>query len=340
MNKTTSNKILVTGALGFIGYHLTERMIKEGYDVFGLDNINDYYDVRLKYAKLPILGIDNENPWPNIVFQSSKHSNFRFAKIDLKDRYQIEELLRKEKFDIIVNLAAQAGVQYSIHNPHTYIENNITSFINLLDAAKNNKVKHFIYASSSSVYGNREDVPFKETDNVDHPISLYAASKKANELLAHTYSHLYNLKTTGLRFFTVYGPWGRPDMAPYIFVKRISEGTPITVFNNGDMERDFTYVDDIVEGVFKVIHGNSTTDNYKIYNIGNSNPVNLNDFIQTIEKVVGKKALIEYKTMRSGDVVRTYSDISNLQNDFCYKPKTEIKKGLINFNKWYLNYIS
>ena len=234
------NKILITGAIGFIGYHLTEKLISEGYEVIGIDNINSYYDVRLKYAKLPILGINEEDVKPNILLQSNKHKNFKFAKIDIKDRLHIEELFRIEKFDIIVNLAAQAGVQYSIQNPHTYIENNITGFINLIDASKTNKIKHFIYASSSSIYGNRDDVPFKETDNVDNPISLYAASKKSNELIAHSYSHLFKFKTTGLRFFTVYGPWGRPDMAPFIFVKRISEGKPITVFNNGDMERDFT----------------------------------------------------------------------------------------------------
>lgn len=332
-------KILVTGALGFIGYHLTERLIKEGYDVFGLDNINAYYDVRLKYAKLPILGIEEENPWPNIAFQSSKHPNFRFAKIDLKDRFQIEELLRKEKFNIVVNLAAQAGVQYSIQNPHTYIENNITSFINLLDAAKTNQVKHFIYASSSSVYGNREDVPFKETDNVDHPISLYAASKKANELMAHTYSYLYNLKTTGLRFFTVYGPWGRPDMAPYIFVDKISKGEPITVFNKGNMVRDFTYVDDIVDGVSKVLSGSKSDYTYKIFNIGNSIPVNLMDFIHTIENILEKKAKIQFNEMREGDVIQTYSDCNALKDETGYLRKIKIDEGLNSFIEWYNIYI-
>jgi UDP-glucuronate 4-epimerase len=331
-------KVLITGAIGFIGYHLTERLLSEGYTVIGIDNINSYYDVRLKYAKLPILGIEEENIWPNVLFQSSKHKGFKFAKTDITDRFQIEELFRKERFDIIINLAAQAGVQYSIHNPHTYIENNITGFINLIDAAKTNKAKHFIYASSSSVYGNREDVPFKETDNVDHPISLYAASKKANELIAHTYSHLYRLKTTGLRFFTVYGPWGRPDMAPYIFVRRISEGKSITVFNNGNMERDFTYVDDIVDGVSKVIKGNGIDNNCKIYNIGNSRPVNLNDFIQVIEKTLNRKAKIEYRPIRKGDVKKTFSDINELQNTLLYKPKVGIKEGIYNFVEWYKNY--
>lgn len=335
MSKQIKNKVLITGVLGFIGYHLTERLIKEGYDVFGIDNINAYYDVRLKYAKLPILGIEKENPWPNIVFQSCKHSNFKYAKIDLKDRYRIEELLRNEKFDIIINLAAQAGVQYSIQNPHTYIENNITSFINLLDAAKTNNVKHYIYASSSSVYGNRDDVPFKETDNVDHPISLYAASKKSNELMAYTYSHLYNLKTTGLRFFTVYGPWGRPDMAPYIFVNKISKGEPITVFNNGEMIRDFTYVDDIITGIYKVVQAGKRDNNYKVFNIGNSKPIILMDFIKTIETILKKKANIHYEPMREGDVIQTYSDCSSLNRETGYLPKTEIKEGLSEFISWY-----
>ena len=328
-------KVLVTGAIGFIGYHLTERLLKEGYYVVGIDNINSYYDVRLKYAKLPILGIEEDSIWPNVPYQSNKHKHFKFVKLDIKDRYNLEKLFETEKFDIVCNLAAQAGVQYSIKDPHTYIENNITGFINITDSCRQNKIEHFIYASSSSVYGNREDVPFKETDNVDQPISLYAASKKSNELIAHSYSHLFNLNTTGLRFFTVYGPWGRPDMAPFIFVKRILEGKPITVFNNGDMERDFTYVDDIIEGIYKVIKGNGIDDNYKIYNIGNSNPVNLKNFIQTIEKIVDKKALIEYKTMRSGDVVRTYSDISSIQKDYKYKPKTDIYTGINLFSNWY-----
>ena len=332
-------KVLVTGAIGFIGYHLTERLIFEGYNVYGIDNINSYYDVRLKYAKLPLFGINVDQIWPDQEYQSEKNKNFKFAKTDIRDRFQIEELFRKEKFDIVVNLAAQAGVQYSIQNPHTYIENNITGFINLIDAAKTNKVKHFIYASSSSVYGDREDVPFKETDNVDNPISLYAASKKSNELIAHTYSHLYNLKTTGLRFFTVYGPWGRPDMAPYIFVKRIMEGKPITVFNDGNMVRDFTYVDDIVDGVFKVVMDISREHLYKVYNIGNSVPINLNRFINTIEKVLNKKAIINYLPIRQGDVKKTYSDVTSIQTDYNYMPTTDIEKGIKDLYFWYVQYI-
>ena len=334
------DKVLITGAVGFIGFHLTNKLITEGFDVVGIDNINPYYDVKLKYAKLPILGIEDENLRPDTLYQSSIHNNFRFGKIDIKDRFQTEELFRKEKFDVIVNLAAQAGVQYSIQNPHTYIENNITGFINLIDAAKNNGVKHFIYASSSSVYGNREDVPFSEEDNVDHPISLYAASKKANELMAHSYSHLYQLKTTGLRFFTVYGPWGRPDMAPFIFVNNISKGIPISVFNNGDMLRDFTYIDDIVEGIYKVIDADKKDSKYSLFNIGNANPVNLNDFIGVIEKIANKKAIINYLPVREGDVLKTYSDISKLQEEYQYASKTNIYEGLLAFYNWFKKYYS
>ena len=334
-----NKKILVTGALGFIGYHMTQKLIKEGYVVIGIDNINGYYNVKQKYDKLPILGIDEISPWPNKLFQSKTFRNFRFGKIDITDRFQIEELFRKEKFDIVVNLAAQAGVQYSIQNPHSYIENNITGFINLMDAAKTNNIKHFIYASSSSVYGNRDKVPFIESDNVDHPISLYAASKKANELIAHTYSHLHNIKTTGLRFFTVYGPWGRPDMAPFIFTKNIIEGKEITVFNKGNLERDFTYIDDIIDGVFKVINDKPKQEYlYNIYNIGNSKPVNLMDFIKTIENKLNNKAIIKYEPLRKGDVFKTYASTSKLHKDFSYSPSVDIKRGISNFIDWYLDY--
>jgi len=330
-------KALVTGAVGFIGYHLTEKLLAEGYEVVGIDVINSYYDIRLKYAKLPKLGIHEDAIWPNTIYQSQTHPGFKFAKVDISDRYYLEKLFEEEKFDSVCNLAAQAGVQYSIANPHTYITNNITGFINIIDACRHHEVKHFIYASSSSVYGDREDVPFRETDNVDHPISLYAASKKSNELMAYSYSHLFNLKTTGLRFFTVYGPWGRPDMAPYIFVKNILEGKEITVFNQGDLERDFTYVGDIVDGVYRVIAGNGKNKQYEVYNIGNSNPVNINDFIRTIEDEVGKKALIKYKPLRDGDLKRTFSDISRLREDFGYEPKVDIQEGIKKFVNWYLN---
>jgi UDP-glucuronate 4-epimerase len=330
-------KVLVTGTLGFIGYHLAEKLLAEGYEVVGIDNINSYYDIRLKYAKLPILGIEAGTIWPNIVHQSSKHPKFKFSKVDISDRYYLEKLFKKERFDTVCNLAAQAGVQYSIANPHTYVTNNIRGFINIIDACRHHEVKHFVYASSSSVYGDREDVPFRETDNVDNPISLYAASKKSNELMAHSYSHLFNLKTTGLRFFTVYGPWGRPDMAPYIFVKNILDGNQITVFNQGNLERDFTYVLDIVDGVYRVITGNVNNNLYEVYNIGNSNPVNLNNFIRTIEEVVKKKAIIKYLPLREGDVKRTYSDVSKLRKDFGYEPKVNIKEGIEKFVQWYLN---
>jgi UDP-glucuronate 4-epimerase len=351
VKNTNAKKVLITGAIGFIGYHLTKKLLAEGYDVVGIDNINTYYDVKLKYDKLPILGIEEENIILSKLYQSIIHKRFKFGKIDIGNRFQIEELLKKESFDIVVNLAAQAGVQYSLKNPHTYIENNITGFINLIHAAKLNGVKHFIYASSSSVYGNRENTPFKETDNVDNPISLYAASKKSNELIAHTYSHLYGLKTTGLRFFTVYGPWGRPDMAPYKFTKAIIENETIEVYNYGNMIRDFTYVDDIVLGLTKVIDllpksnnertaGEINTKLYQIYNLGNSTPIKLMEFIAAIEDKLGKKAKKKLLPIKPGDVIQTFSDVSKLQSDFHYKPSTTIKEGVANFVDWYLEYNS
>jgi UDP-glucuronate 4-epimerase len=334
-----NKKILVTGALGFIGYHLTQKLISTGCQVVGIDNINGYYNVKQKYDKLPLLGIDEISPLPNQLFQSMIFDNFKFGKIDITDRFQIEELFRSEQFDIVVNLAAQAGVQYSIQNPHSYIENNITGFINLIDAAKTHNIQHFVYASSSSVYGNRVEVPFKETDNVDHPISLYAASKKANELIAHTYSHLNNVKTTGLRFFTVYGPWGRPDMAPFIFTKNILEEKEIIVYNEGNLERDFTYIDDIISGILGVIQDKSKVEYiYNIYNIGNSKPVNLMDFIKTIENKLNKKANIKYEPLRKGDVFRTFASTIKLHNDYSYSPSIDITKGISSFVDWYLEY--
>jgi UDP-glucuronate 4-epimerase len=332
-------KVLVTGTLGFIGFHLTLKLLDNNYDVIGIDNINSYYNVKQKYDKLPLLGIEESNPWPNQLSSSQKFGNFQFGKIDITDRFQVEKLFRKEKFDIVVNLAAQAGVQYSIQNPHSYVESNIIGFINLLDAAKNNGVQHFIYASSSSVYGNRDEGPFVETDNVDYPISLYAASKKANELMAHTYSYLHKMKTTGLRFFTVYGPWGRPDMAPFIFTKNIQEGKEITVYNNGNLERDFTYIDDIVNGVYSVISSNPKKDYlYNIYNIGNSNPVHLMEFIHTIEKKLNKKAKIKFEPLRRGDVYKTFASTKKLYKDYNYQPETEINEGISQFVNWYMDY--
>lgn len=277
-------KALVTGGLGFIGFHLTNLLLREGVEVFSIDNINSYYDPSLKKAKLPLLGIQEPLKDDDTTIYSASGLAYRFARIDITNREQIENLLHREQFDVIFHLAAQAGVQYSLQNPHTYVSTNLVGFINLLDAARQSNVGQFVYASSSSVYGDREDVPFSEEDRVDQPISIYAATKKANELMAFSYSHLYQLKTTGLRFFTVYGPWGRPDMAPYLFMKKMIEGDTIEVFNEGKLERDFTYVDDIVKGIYQVCKQKTLAE---VYNIGNSNPVNLNDFIATMEEVLG-----------------------------------------------------
>lgn len=292
-------KVLVTGTAGFIGYHLANRLVKDGFEVIGLDSINDYYEVSLKYDRLRSAGIDNAELYYNQLYQSKSLKGYSFIKLQLEDKINLEALFTAQKFDVVVNLAAQAGVRYSITNPAAYIESNIVGFANLLECCRHNQVKHFVYASSSSVYGLNETVPFNTNDPVDHPISLYAATKKSNELMAHVYSHLYNLPTTGLRFFTVYGPWGRPDMAMFLFTKAIIDDKPIQVFNNGEMERDFTYIDDIVDGVVRVINnapaGNpnwngaspspsSSKAPYQLYNIGNSEPVKLTAFIEAIEK--------------------------------------------------------
>ena len=332
-------KILITGAAGFIGFHLCKKLINLGYQVYGIDNLNSYYDVRLKIDRLRELGIDiSSEHFLRQIENQSTFSNFRFWQIDLVDEHKLDSLFLKEQFVVVVNLAAQAGVRYSIDNPKVYVQSNIVGFINILEACRQHKIKHFIYASSSSVYGNQEKVPFSERDNVDHPISLYAATKKSNELIAHVYSHLYELKTTGLRFFTVYGPWGRPDMAPFLFTKAILNETPIKVFNNGDLMRDFTFVDDIVEGVFNVVNDLDRINKYKIFNIGNNKPVKLLDFIHTLEDVCNKKANLEFYPMQAGDVYQTYADISSLSEDFGYKPSTDIKKGLVFFVNWYRKY--
>ncbi|WP_292654738.1 NAD-dependent epimerase [Nitratifractor sp.] len=344
-------KILVTGTAGFIGFHLAKRLLERGDEVVGLDNINDYYDVRVKYGRLRETGIvgDEAIEYAKPV-RSDKYENYRFVKLNLEDRAAIDELFEKERFDAVCNLAAQAGVRYSLVNPHAYIDSNIVGFVNLLEACRHNNVGHLAYASSSSVYGLNETMPFSVHDNVDHPISLYAASKKSNELMAHTYSHLYGLPTTGLRFFTVYGPWGRPDMALFLFTKAILEGRPIDVYNYGDMRRDFTYVDDIVEGLVRVIDhppkGNpewsgkhpdpgSSRAPYKIYNIGNNNPVKLMDFITAIEKAVGKEAQKNLLPIQPGDVPATYADVSDLIKDLGYKPATPIQEGIDQFVEWY-----
>ena len=334
-------KILVTGAAGFIGFHTCLKLVSQGHEVYGIDNINDYYDPKLKFDRLNELGFSEaaSKLFKNEV-QSTKFNSLRFSRIDLVDHESIDNLFKQEQFEVVCNLAAQAGVRYSIENPKAYIDSNISGFLNILEGCRNHKVKHLVYASSSSVYGENKKVPFETTDTVDHPISLYAATKKSNELMAHTYGHLYNFKTTGLRFFTVYGPWGRPDMAYYLFAEAISNNKPIKVFNNGKMERDFTYIDDIVNGVAKIIEKNiDTREHYKIYNIGNNKTQSLQDFIISIEAATGKEAIKEMYPMQAGDVPKTFADISEIIKDFGYKPNTSINKGLKEFIRWYKNYI-
>ncbi|MBR2883749.1 MAG: NAD-dependent epimerase [Clostridia bacterium] len=322
-----SKKILVTGAAGFIGFHLSKRILQEGGEVIGFDNINDYYDVSLKESRLGILG---------------KYDKFTFIKGNLADKYAVNSLFDTYKPDIVVNLAAQAGVRYSIDNPDAYIESNIIGFYNILEACRHHKTAHLIYASSSSVYGNQKKTPFSTDDNVDHPISLYAATKKSNELMAFTYSHLYDIPSTGLRFFTVYGPYGRPDMAYFSFTQKILRGDKIKIFNNGDMYRDFTYVDDIVQGIMNMLLNppkpDENGDRAKVYNIGNNNPEKLMYFIETLEKAIGKTAEKEFLPMQPGDVYQTYADVSELQKDFDFKPSTSIEDGLAKFAKWYFEY--
>ncbi len=333
-------KILVTGAAGFIGFHTCLKLANQGHEVYGIDNINDYYDPKLKFDRLNELGFNQaESKLFKNQVQSAIFNSLRFSRIDLVDNESIDNLFKQEQFEIVCNLAAQAGVRYSIENPKAYIDSNISGFLNILEGCRNHKVKHLVYASSSSVYGENEKVPFETTDNVDHPISLYAATKKSNELMAHTYGHLYGFKTTGLRFFTVYGPWGRPDMAYYLFAEAISNNRPIKVFNNGEMERDFTYIDDIVNGVTKIIEKNiDSREHYKIYNIGNNKTESLQDFITTIEQAIGKEAIKEMYPMQQGDVPRTFADIDELIKDYRYSPTTDIKSGIENFMNWFLNY--
>lgn len=323
-------RVLMTGAAGFIGFHLARRLLAEGFAVCGIDNLNDYYDVSLKELRLAEL---------------EKYENFRFIKGNIANKEEIERIFSDNSPDIVVNLAAQAGVRYSIENPDAYIESNILGFYHVLEACRHSyddgshPVKHLLYASSSSVYGNQRKVPFSVTDPVDRPVSLYAATKKSNELMAYTYSHLYGIPVTGLRFFTVYGPYGRPDMAYFGFSEKIMKGEPIQIFNHGDLYRDFTYVDDIVEGVFRMMNNPPLPDvdgeRYKIYNIGNNKPVKLMDFITTLEKALGKEAAKEYLPMQPGDVYRTYADIEDLEADFDYRPATEIEEGLGKFAAWY-----
>ena len=333
-------KILVTGAAGFIGFHTCLKLVSQGHEVYGIDNINDYYDPKLKFDRLNELGFDEaESKLFKNEVQSAKFNSLRFSRIDLVDHESIDILFKQEQFEVVCNLAAQAGVRYSIENPKAYIDSNISGFLNILEGCRNHKVKHLVYASSSSVYGENKKVPFETTDNVDHPISLYAATKKSNELMAHTYGHLYDFKTTGLRFFTVYGPWGRPDMAYYLFAEAISNSQPIKVFNNGEMERDFTYIDDIVNGVTKIIEKNiDSKEYYKIYNIGNNKTESLQNFITVIEQAMGKKAIKEMYPMQQGDVPRTFADVNELIKDYEYSPSTDIKSGIQSFVKWFKYY--
>lgn len=323
----TSKKILVTGAAGFIGFHLSRKLLEQGVSVVGFDNINDYYDVNLKYARLAIL---------------EEYDSFKFTKGDLSDKSAVDSLFEENKFDIVVNLAAQAGVRYSIDNPQAYIESNIVGFFNILEACRHNPVEHLLYASSSSVYGNQQKTPFSTDDDVSKPISLYAATKKSNELIAYTYSHLYGIPSTGLRFFTVYGPFGRPDMAYFSFTEKILKGETIKIFNNGDMYRDFTYIDDIVKGIENMLcnppDADENGDRATVYNIGNNSPERLMYFIETLEKAIGKEARKEYLPMQPGDVYQTYADVTPLVEKFGFKPSTTIEEGLGKFAEWYKEY--
>lgn len=332
-------KALVTGAAGFIGSYTVKALAAQGNEVVGLDNINSYYDVRLKYDRLASTGIEEAQIEEGALVQSTAFPSYRFIKLDLTDREALARLFETERFDVVVNLAAQAGVRYSIENPYAYIESNVVGFVNLLECCRHYPVRHLVYASSSSVYGLNEKIPYSETDKADTPVSLYAATKKSNELMAHAYSKLYHIPTTGVRFFTVYGPWGRPDMAPCLFMKAILNGEPIKVFNNGQMRRDFTYIDDIIEGLMKIIaHPCSEEIPFYLYNIGNSAPVELMDFIAVIEKTAGKTAVKQMMGMQPGDVVCTYADTSRLEADFGYKPATSIEEGIGRFYDWYVNY--
>jgi len=330
--------ILVTGAAGFIGFHVSKRLLSKGYHVLGIDNLNKYYEVRLKRDRLSLL---------------KENNNFTFYQIDLAESEKLNDIFNKEKINIVINLAAQAGVRYSLYNPYSYIHSNLVGFLNILEACRHYPVDHLIFASSSSVYGANSNIPFSTKDNVDHPVSLYAATKKSNELMAHTYSHLFQIPTTGLRFFTVYGPWGRPDMAYYSFTRSILEGKPIKVFNNGDMRRDFTYIDDIVEGIIGLLDHppgtntkwdplspdpSSSNAPYKIYNIGNNSPVTLINFIRTLEETIGKQAILQLYPMQLGDVKETYADITDLHEAIGFQPKTSIDEGLAEFVRWFKEY--
>lgn len=335
-------KILITGAAGFIGFHLSKALLEQGVEVIGLDNINDYYDVNLKYARLEELGVQQTiaEHW-NQKVKSNKQSNFQFIRLNLEDREALPQLFENEKFDAVVNLAAQAGVRYSLENPMAYVDSNLVGFVNILECCRHHEIGHLVYASSSSVYGENGKVPFSETDRVDNPVSLYAATKKANELMAHTYSHLYKIPTSGLRFFTVYGPWGRPDMAPILFASAITENRPIKVFNKGEMSRDFTYIDDIVQGIIITLNNPPVKEKeqplYQVFNIGNGSPVSLMEFITTLEENLGKAAEKNMMGMQPGDVPRTWADTKHL-NDLGYQSTTPIQVGVKKFVEWFATY--
>ena len=346
-------KILVTGSAGFIGFHLTMKLISEKHDVVGLDNINDYYSTDLKYARLNENGINKIDIAYNKLIISSLYSNYSFIKLDLTDRVNILSFFETQKFDVVVNLAAQAGVRYSIENPYAYTDANITGFMNVLEGSRHSNIGHLIYASTSSVYGLNTKMPLNTNDSAEHPMTLYAATKKANEMMAHSYSHLYNLPTTGLRFFTVYGPWGRPDMALFLFAKAMISNKPINIFNNGNMVRDFTYVEDIAESINRLCkkpptknsNWNSTNPNpssssapYKIFNIGNSDPIKLMDYINALESALDMKAKKNYMPMQLGDVPKTHADSLELQKWINFKPQTSVISGVNDFVKWYLDY--
>lgn len=324
-----SNKILITGCAGFIGFHLSQRLLTEGYSIVGIDNMNDYYDTQLKYSRLELL---------------KKQERFTFIYGSIEDNDLIDESFAEHDFSCVIHLAAQAGVRYSLINPHAYIQSNVVGFMNILEACRHHDIAHLLYASSSSVYGSNTKMPFSVTDFVDNPISLYAATKKANELMAHTYSHLFGLKTTGLRFFTVYGPWGRPDMALFSFTKSILEGKPINIFNYGNMKRDFTYIDDIVEGIVRLIDRKRNSSEsalsipYKVYNIGNNQPVELMHFISVLEEKIGLKAQKNLLPLQPGDVPETYADIDDLMRDVDFKPSTSVEEGIDKFVNWYRGY--
>ena len=346
-------KILVTGTAGFIGSFTAVRLAERGTEVVGVDNLNEYYDVNLKYGRLKRDGVARQAAETGEWVRSEKYPGYRFKRLDLENRQEVEELFRAQRFDMVCHLAAQAGVRYSLVNPYAYIDANIAGFMNILEGCRHHGVKHLVYASSSSVYGLNEKYPFSVQDNVDHPISLYAATKKANELMAHTYSHLYGLAATGLRFFTVYGPWGRPDMALFLFTRAILEDRPIDVFNHGNMKRDFTYIDDIVTGVVNVMDQPPAPDTtwsgkspdpsrskapYRLYNIGNNSPVELTAFIGAIEKALGKKARKNLLPMQPGDVPATWADVGDLVRDFGYGPAVKVEEGVERFVRWYREY--